>query len=165
MSVSDQALSSLAAEAFALLSERSRMLVTAESCTGGWIAKLLTDIPGSSIAFDRGFVTYSNASKQQQLAVDDKLLETFGAVSEQVALAMATGALSKSAADLAVAVTGIAGPGGGSPEKPVGMVWIAWADKTHAEARSHYFEGDRDQVRRQAVASALKGVCRLLMSQ
>ena len=140
------------------------MLVTAESCTGGWIAKALTDIPGSSQWFDRGFVTYSNAAKHQLLGVPEDLLERHGAVSEAVVRAMTEGALRHAEARIAVAVSGIAGPDGGTPDKPVGTVWIAWgaSETDQVVARRYAFDGDRERVRRQAVATALEGVLELL---
>lgn len=141
---------------------RGARLVTAESCTGGWIAKVLTDIAGSSFWFERGWVTYSNAAKQQDLAVPEALLVSCGAVSEPVVLAMACGALERSGADFAVAVSGVAGPGGGTPEKPVGTVWAAWAwrggEGLAARAERRHFPGDRDAVRRQTVVFALEGL-------
>ena len=134
---------------------------SAESCTGGLIAKLITDIPGSSGWFERGFVTYSNAAKQELLGVDAGLLEQHGAVSAAVAEAMARGALEHSPADLSVAVTGVAGPDGGTAEKPVGLVWIAWDRRAgEPESRRHEFAGDRDAVRRQAAAAAIEGLVR-----
>lgn len=148
----------LAAQVVATLAGAQRKLCTAESCTGGWIAKALTDIPGSSDVFELGFVTYSNAVKTSQLQVPPIALETHGAVSEQVVRGMATGALELSGADLAVAVSGIAGPGGGSSEKPVGTVWFAWADATETTADVQQFDGDRQAVRAQAVEHALRGV-------
>jgi nicotinamide-nucleotide amidase len=144
-----------------LLAE-GRMLGTAESCTGGMIAKLVTDLPGSSAWFERGWVTYSDRAKRQELEVAAGLLKRHGAVSEPVARAMARGVLRHSRADAAVAVTGIAGPDGGSPGKPVGTVWIAWAWRqpgdARVECRRFLFEGNRDAVRRQAAAAALKGL-------
>ena len=151
----DAQLEQLARETGLLLLEKGLSMTAAESCTGGWIAKLLTDIPGSSGWFERGFVTYSNASKIELLGVREDSLALFGAVSEQVALQMARGALSNSRADLGVAVTGIAGPDGGSEFKPVGTVWIAWANGETLVAERCWFAGDRDQVRRQTVAHAL----------
>ena len=135
------------------------MLATAESCTGGWIAQCVTDIAGSSAWFDRGFVTYSNAAKTAMLGVAPQLIESQGAVSEAVVRAMVAGALHHSRAQLAVAVSGIAGPGGGTPEKPVGTVWLAW-QRAGGEPLAHCarFGGDRRAVRRQAVAMALHGV-------
>jgi nicotinamide-nucleotide amidase len=138
------------------------LLATAESCTGGLIAKSLTDVAGSSAWFERGFVTYSNRSKHEQLGVPVRLIERHGAVSDPVALAMARGALRRSPAGLAVAVTGIAGPDGGSPGKPVGTVWIAWARRRgrriELRARRFRFQGSRDEVRRRSAAAALRGL-------
>ena len=151
----DAQLEQLARETGLLLLKKGLSMTAAESCTGGWIAKLLTDIPGSSGWFERGFVTYSNASKTELLGVREDSLALFGAVSEQVALQMARGALSNSRADLSVAVTGIAGSDGGSEFKPVGTVWIAWANGETLVAERCWFAGDRDQVRHQTVAHAL----------
>ena len=135
-----------------------RQLATAESCTGGWIAKVLTDRPGSSEWFERGFVTYSNRAKQELLGVLPATLERYGAVSRETALEMAGGALGNSAADCAVAVTGIAGPGGGSADKPVGTVWLAWAMPDGVGAVCEHFPGDRRQVRALTVERALRGL-------
>ena len=134
------------------------MLVTAESCTGGWVAQAVTSVAGSSAWFERGFVTYSNAAKQELLGVSKKTLEDHGAVSEQAALEMAQGALARSKGTVALAVTGVAGPGGGSREKPVGMVCFAWATGRGARAETRHFSGDRESVRRQSVIHALEGV-------
>ena len=149
-------LNALAAELGEQLMNRQATLVTAESCTGGWIAKVLTDIPGSSAWFDRGFVTYSNAAKQQMLGVREQTLSTQGAVSAATVSEMAKGALAHSDAALSVAVSGVAGPGGGTPEKPVGTVWLAWSvrgGKLLTECR--LFSGDRTAVRRQTVERSL----------
>lgn len=145
------------------LHSQHHKLVTAESCTGGWIAKLLTDIPGSSAWFERGFVTYSNAAKQESLGVPLATLTRYGAVSQETVCAMAQGALRQSYADIALAVSGIAGPGGGSENKPVGLVWLAWAG-TNADIHSqHYvFQGDRNAIREQAVHAALKGLLNVI---
>ena len=133
-----------------------KRIATTESCTGGLVAGLLTAVPGSSAVVERGFVTYSNDAKRQLLGVPQALLEAHGAVSEAVALAMATGALARSPADVAVAVTGIAGPGGGSPGKPIGTVWIATAARDGpAVATMHRFPGDRRAVREATVREAL----------
>ena len=141
------------------LKERGLMLATAESCTGGWASQALTSISGSSDWFERGFVTYSNAAKQEMLGVAPATLERHGAVSEQTAREMASGALSRSRADIALAITGVAGPTGGTPDKPVGMVCFAWARKGAPIACStRQFGGDRDAVRRQSVIAALQGV-------
>jgi nicotinamide-nucleotide amidase len=135
------------------------MLVTAESCTGGWVAQALTSIAGSSEWFERGFVTYSDDAKRELLGVRAETLSQHGAVSEETAREMARGALERSRGTLALAVTGIAGPGGGSAAKPVGMVCFAWAGKA-GELRSETcsFHGDRESVRRQSVIHALEGV-------
>lgn len=131
-------------------------LVTAESCTGGWIAKVVTDIAGSSEWFDCGMVAYSYEAKQALLGVRPQTLDEHGAVSRETAIEMVSGALVNSGASIAVAVTGIAGPGGGSEDKPVGTVWIAWKRRgRYPKAEAFHFDGDRDQVRRQTVAAAL----------
>ncbi|HET7868205.1 MAG TPA: CinA family protein [Burkholderiaceae bacterium] len=138
------------------LRARGWMLATAESCTGGLIAAACTELAGSSDWFERGFVTYSNAAKHQMLGVDEALIRTQGAVSEPVALAMAAGALARSSAQLVVSVTGIAGPGGGSADKPVGLVWMATAVRGGAAQASCFrFAGDRRAVREAAVNEAL----------
>ena len=141
------------------LFDRQWQVAVAESCTGGWIAKSLTDIPGSSAWFDRGFVTYSNAAKQDMLGVQADTLAAHGAVSEPVVREMAEGALAHSRARLTVAVSGIAGPGGATPGKPVGTVWLAWAGEGMPTRSACYrFDGDREAVRRQAVEAALQGL-------
>ena len=138
-------------------------LVTAESCTGGWIAKCLTDIAGSSDWFDCGMVVYSYEAKQALLGVRPQTLEEHGAVSRETAIEMVSGALVNSGASVAVAVTGIAGPGGGGADKPVGTVWIAWKRRGgYARAQAFHFDGDREAVRRQTVDRALAGVAELL---
>lgn len=132
-------------------------VTTAESCTGGWIAKVITDISGSSAWFERGFVTYSNEAKHQMIGVASATLETHGAVSEAVVREMAQGALEAAGADYAISVSGIAGPNGGSLEKPVGTVWFGFASKLDgALARHQCFAGDRDAVRRQSTEYALR---------
>jgi nicotinamide-nucleotide amidase len=134
-------------------------LVTAESCTGGWIAKTVTDIAGSSAWFDCGLAAYSYEAKQALLGVRPQTLEQHGAVSRETAIEMVSGALVTSGAGVAVAVTGIAGPEGGTDDKPVGTVWIAWKRRGgYPEAELFHFEGDRDAVRRQTVAQALMGL-------
>lgn len=134
-------------------------LAVAESCTGGWLAKVVTDLAGSSAWLDRGFVTYSNAAKQEMLGVRAETLAAHGAVSEAVVSEMVIGALSRSAAQVAVAISGVAGPGGGSPEKPVGTVCLAWAwPKGRVETRRFHFGGDRDAVRRRSVQAAIDGL-------
>jgi nicotinamide-nucleotide amidase len=152
-----QALEALAAELGARLAARGAWLATAESCTGGWVAQCLTAIAGASAWFERGFVVYSNAAKREMLGVPAAILTRHGAVSEETARAMARGALAHSPADWALAITGIAGPGGGTPAKPVGLVCFAWAGR-HAPCRSAscHFAGDREAIRRQSVAFALR---------
>ncbi len=147
------------AEALGLaLLARGWRVTAAESCTGGGIASAITDIPGSSAWFDMAFVTYSNAAKQQLVGVQAAVLAQHGAVSEVVARQMAEGALTAAGADLAVAVSGIAGPSGGSADKPVGMVCFAWATATGTEGETRYFSGDRASVRLQTVQHALAGL-------
>ena len=144
------------------LTQRGWMLATAESCTGGWIAKCCTDVAGSSAWFDRGFVTYSNAAKQDMLGVRAETLAQYGAVSEAVVAEMATGALRHSQAHIAVAVSGIAGPSGGSVEKPVGTVCFAWAMRNgEVLTKTCQFAGDREAVRWQSVVFALNGILQM----
>ena len=158
-SIEDSALYKLAERTGQTLSARRWLLVLAESCTGGWIAKVLTDVPGSSGWFERGFVTYSNAAKVELLGMPQAVLDAYGAVSRETVNAMAAGALAHSRADVALAVSGIAGPDGGSPDKPVGTVWLAWTLRGHAgHSRRYRFQGDREAVRRQAVVAALEGL-------
>lgn len=146
-----------------ILKQHARRLVTAESCTGGAIAAALTSLAGSSEWFERGLVTYSNAAKQDLLGVSAALLETHGAVSEEVVRAMALGALSRSPAHVSVAVSGVAGPGGGTPAKPVGTVCLAWADVDgRTISRTVRFSGDRQAVRAQATYAALRGLLEFL---
>jgi len=133
-----------------------RMLATAESCTGGMIAAALTDIPGSSAAFDRGFVTYSNAAKTEMLGVDAALIAAHGAVSAEVAASMAEGALARAHAAVAVSVTGVAGPDGGTAEKPVGLVWFGLASNQPTKTECVHFQGDRAEIRRQSAERALR---------
>lgn len=148
-----------------ILRARGEMLATAESCTGGWIAKVCTDHAGSSEWFESAAVTYSNRAKQVLLGVAASTLEQHGAVSRECALAMVAGVLACFEADVAVAVTGIAGPSGGTPDKPVGTVWIAWQRRDGAaRVEAFRFDGDRDAVRRQTVAAALHGVRKILTS-
>ena len=158
----DTALNLLATRVGRRLRKAGALVVTAESCTGGFLAKCLTDLSGSSDYFDRGWVTYSNAAKQELLGVSPSLLERHGAVSEPAALAMARGALRAAGATIAVAVTGIAGPTGATPGKPVGTVWIAWArrhrGRVRVTAEHHRFAGDRDAIRRRTVQAALSGL-------
>ena len=137
--------------------EKKLTVATAESCTGGLVAGALTDVPGSSAVFDRGYVTYSNAAKQQMLGVTAATLKRYGAVSRQTAEAMASGALTRSKVDLAVSITGIAGPDGGTAEKPVGLVHFAVAGRDGSSMiAAKRFEGNRDEVRHQSVVQALR---------
>ena len=155
----DTELQALAGTTGARLREARLTLVTAESCTGGWIAKVVTDIAGSSERFDCGLATYSYEAKQALLGVRPETLEAQGAVSRETVLEMVSGALVHSGAGVAVAVTGIAGPGGGTTDKPVGTVWIAWKRRGgYPRAEIFHFDGDRDAVRRQTVAAALHGL-------
>ena len=141
----------------------SSKLVTAESCTGGGLAEILTRVPGSSAWFERGFITYSNESKQEMLSVPLEILEQFGVVSEETAAAMAKGAVENSHADYSVAITGIAGPDGGSEEKPVGTVCFAWCNRNGGISTTKIcFDGDRYQVREQACMLAMQGSLDLL---
>lgn len=142
----------------AALKSGGLMLTTAESCTGGLIAAACTDLSGSSVWFERGFVTYSNAAKTELLGVPAALIDEHGAVSEPVARAMAAGALQHSRAQLSVAVTGVAGPTGGSADKPVGTVWLAWATPAGVVAECRHFPGDRAVVRQATVVKALAGL-------
>ena len=154
-----ETLTTLAIIVGARLKARGLRLATAESCTGGWVAGAVTAIAGSSEWFDRGFVTYSNDAKMEMLGVSAATLEAFGAVSEQTAGEMAAGALAHSHAQLALSITGVAGPGGGSVEKPVGMVCFGWAGEGGAPlVITRNFSGDRESVRRQSVSCALQGV-------
>ncbi len=153
----------LAADVGGILLERNLMLATVESCTGGWIAQTITDIAGSSAWFERGFVTYSNEAKQEMVGVQAETLAKHGAVSGEVAVEMALGGFRYSRADFAVSVTGIAGPDGGTPEKPVGTVWIAWASQDgRSEAVCYRFQGDRRAVREASVEQALLGLIKFL---
>lgn len=159
----DAALAAIAESLGNRLRDARLSLVTAESCTGGWIAKVVTDIAGSSQWFDCGLATYSYEAKQALLGVRPETLQATGAVSRETVLEMVAGALVHSGAGLAVAVTGIAGPGGGTPDKPVGTVWIAWKRRGgYPVAEVFHFDGDRDAVRRQTVAAALEGLGTLL---
>jgi nicotinamide-nucleotide amidase len=145
-----------------LLLAKGHMMATAESCTGGMIAAACTDLAGSSAWFERGFVTYSNEAKTELLGVPAALITEHGAVSEPVARAMAEGALRHARAHIAVAVTGVAGPGGGSTDKPVGSVWFGWATAAGVKTQLRHFDGDRQQVRQATVRHALQGLNNLL---
>ena len=147
-----------------LLQHRHWMMATAESCTGGLIAGACTDLSGSSAWFERGFVTYSNAAKAELLGIDAALIEAHGAVSEPVARAMAEGAIARSQAQAAVAVTGVAGPTGGSPDKPVGTVWFGWSVDGRVRTERRRFDGDRATVRAATVHYALQTLAELVRS-
>ena len=146
----------------AILIDKSMMLATAESCTGGLIASACTDLAGSSAWFERGFVTYSNAAKTELLGVSAELIAQHGAVSEPVVRAMAEGAVAHSRAQVAVAVTGVAGPSGGSPDKPVGTVWLGWSVGGHITTECCLFDGDRAAIRQATVQHALAQLVSLL---
>jgi nicotinamide-nucleotide amidase len=152
----------LAQQVGVALKAQGMTLVTAESCTGGGIAQAITAVSGSSAWFDRGFVTYSNESKEEMLAVSPETLEQHGAVSEETVREMADGALQYSRAQVAVSVSGIAGPTGGTPEKPVGTVWFAWMSRGEVQTACHHLSGDRASIRAQSVRIALQGVLKLL---
>jgi nicotinamide-nucleotide amidase len=152
----------LASEVGQRLKAAGDRLVTAESCTGGWVAQAVTSVAGSSDWFERGFVTYSDDSKQELLGIEQSTLKKHGAVSEQTAREMAQGALARSKGTLALAVTGVAGPGGGSAAKPVGTVCFAWARQNDLKSETLRFAGDRESVRRQSVIHALEGVLKTL---
>jgi nicotinamide-nucleotide amidase len=161
--VSDDELYQLAEQLGGLLKARGMMLATAESCTGGWTAERITAVPGSSAWFDRGFITYTNQSKQDMLGVSASTLEQYGAVSEETVLEMAAGALKNSRAQAALSISGIAGPGGGTPKKPVGLVCIGWCIAGMAPiSTTCRLSGDREEIRSRAVASALRGLIELL---
>ncbi len=155
------AISQLAAQLGQDLRALGAQVSTAESCTGGGIAEAITRIPGSSAWFEAGYVTYSNAQKTRQLDVPPELFSSVGAVSREVVEAMVRGAQQKSSARFSVAVSGVAGPDGGSAEKPVGTVWLAWANGAQLITRKRLFAGDRDAVRQQTVEAALAGLIRL----
>ncbi len=160
MAAVDEKLISKCADA---LKKHNMKVVTAESCTGGGISYYLTQLAGSSSWFDRGFVTYSNEAKMAMLGVRLETLEAYGAVSKETAIEMAEGALTNSLADISIAVTGIAGPDGGSKEKPVGTVWIAWAKKRSiSEAKLFTFSGSREEIRIQSIEKALTNLLNFL---
>jgi len=161
--VSDEELQQLAGELGDKLLTHGWMLTTAESCTGGWVGQLVTAIPGSSQWYERGFITYANAAKIEMLGVSEDILAAHGAVSEETASAMAAGALAHSHAQAALAISGIAGPGGGTPQKPVGLVCYGWAlaDGTVMSSTCR-LDGDRDEIRSRAVAAALRGLIELI---
>jgi nicotinamide-nucleotide amidase len=162
-SADDSMLHTLAEQIAVEFTRRGATLVTAESCSGGWIAKTLTDIAGSSAWFECGVVAYSYEAKEALLGVRPETLEEHGAVSRETAIEMVSGALARYGATVAVAVTGIAGPSGGTADKPVGTVWLSWKRRGgYAQAELFHFDGDRDAVRRQTVAAALAGVRKIL---
>jgi nicotinamide-nucleotide amidase len=154
----DEQLEALARALGTRLIERGWHVASAESCTGGWVAKTITDVAGSSAWFGWGCVTYANAAKTKLLGISEALLAEHGAVSEPVARAMAEGVRALSGAELAVAITGVAGPDGGTPAKPVGTVWVAWTSIAGTRAEHAMFVGDRHAVRRQSVDLALRGL-------
>lgn len=158
-------LTQLAADLGRHLQQLQAQVCTAESCTGGGIAEALTRIPGSSAWFEAGYVTYSNRQKTAQLDVPPVLFEQVGAVSQAVVSAMARGAQARSGARFSVAVSGVAGPDGGTAEKPVGTVWLAWADGERLYCQRCLFAGDRQAVRQQTVATALRGLIRLAVGE
>lgn len=161
--MADDALLKLSNELGVALQKKHWSLALAESCTGGWASQVVTMCKGSSSHFERGFITYSNLSKTEMLGVSEKTLETHGAVSEETAREMAAGALSHSNAQIAAAITGIAGPDGGTPDKPVGTVCLAWATIDGVlKSETRHFDGDREAVRYQSVQTALEGVSSLL---
>ena len=157
--MNDQMLQRLAKQVGIELTQQGLMLASAESCTGGWLGQTITSVAGSSAWYERGFITYAAISKHEMLGVSAATLEQHGAVSEQTVREMAEGAIVRSHAQVAVAITGIAGPDGGTAEKPVGMVCFAWVLKDGlARRQTRHFSGDREAVRRQSVAVALQGV-------
>ncbi len=164
MSIS-RLLDQLAVQAGIALKEKSLMVANAESCTGGLVAAAITDVAGSSGWFERGFVTYSNEAKSTMLGVPAKLIRDFGAVSEEVAHAMAEGALLNSRAQVALSITGVAGPTGGTPEKPVGMVCFGWSNRIVTRVETQRFKGDRQQIRRQAAEHAMRGLLDLVRNE
>jgi nicotinamide-nucleotide amidase len=161
--VSDEELHQLATELGDKLIARGWMLATAESCTGGWVGQLLTSLPGSSQWYERGFITYANAAKIEMLGVPAEAIDEHGAVSEETASAMAAGALTHSHAQATLAISGIAGPGGGTPQKPVGLVCYGWAleDGTVMSSTCR-LDGDREEIRSRAVAAAMRGLIELI---
>jgi nicotinamide-nucleotide amidase len=144
------------------LKQQQLLLATAESCTGGQLAQTITSIPGASAWFERGFITYSNLSKQQMLGVNKTLLSQYGPVSEEIAIAMATGALNNSAAQISIAITGLAGPDGGTEKIPVGTLWTAWIGKDFSKTQCQHYSGDRLIIRYNAVEFALQTLLNLI---
>jgi len=165
VAASDADLRVLAESVAQLLQQRGQMLITAESCTGGWIAKTMTDIAGCSACFEGGVVAYSYEAKEALLGLNPLFLARTGAVSQETVVEMVSGALARYGATVAVAVTGIAGPTGATPGKPVGTIWIGWKRRGgYARAETYHFDGDREAVRRQTVAAALQGIQKILTS-
>ena len=162
MKPTDKELGVLAHSLGEALLSRGVRVACAESCTGGWISKVLTDIPGSSVWFGWGFVTYSNKAKKEALGVSEMILSEHGAVSEPVVIAMAQGVQQMTAAEFFVAVSGIAGPDGGTDEKPVGTVWFAYGSARRIQTDCRHFDGDRESVRRQSVAHALMSLLKIV---
>lgn len=163
----DKKLTLLVEQLALLLVKANKKITVAESCTGGWVAKVLTDLAGSSDWFDRGFVTYSNQAKHEMLGVSEITLQTHGAVSQETVSEMAIGALNNSQADFSLSVSGIAGPGGGSTDKPVGLVWFAWAVKDNNTIKTlaynkQIFEGDRESIRIQSVEYVLTEIIKCI---
>ena len=154
----DYQLYELANQVGQALKDRKLMLATAESCTGGWVSEVITAIPGSSEWFDRAYVTYSNRAKQEMLRVSPQTLASFGAVSEETAREMAAGAITEAKVDVSLSITGIAGPGGALPNKPVGMVCFAWSVQGDLISKTQNFSGNRFEVRRQSVIYGLQGL-------
>ena len=167
--MNDKELTLLVEQLARLLIQNNKKLTVAESCTGGWVAKVLTDLAGSSDWFERGFVTYSNQAKNEMLGVVELTLKNKGAVSQETVTEMALGALKNSHADFSLSISGIAGPGGGSAEKPLGLVWFGWAVKENntfniLASEKQVFAGDRESVRRQAVEYVLTRLIKLFES-
>ena len=161
--IDDQTLHDLAKQVGLALTRQGLMLASAESCTGGWLGQIVTSIPGSSTWYQSGFITYTANSKQKMLGISTKTLKEYGEVSEQMARDMAHGVVTKSGAQVSVSITGIAGPGGGTTKKPVGMVCFAWEMKdNHMRSETRHFSGDREAVRQQSVAVAMQGLITLL---
>ena len=165
--MSDKKLTIIVNKIATSLIKANKKLTVAESCTGGWVAKVLTDVAGSSDWFERGFVTYSNQAKHEMLGVKESILEKHGAVSQETVAAMAEGALKNSHADFSLSLSGIAGSGGGSEDKPVGLVWFSWAVKENNTLKvftseKQVFEGDRESVRYQSVEYVLSELINIL---
>ena len=164
MGPSEQELRDLAEQLGECMTSKGMKLASAESCTGGWLAKIITDIPGSSAWFVGSVVSYSNEAKQSLLGVSADTLSEFGAVSGDTVLEMSDGLFAQTDADVAVSISGIAGPGGGSDDKPVGLVWLSWGKRDKSVfANSFNFDGDREEVRRQSVQQALENLLDLLV--